>query len=534
MTHILVIGSGATGIHFTWTALERGHRVTMLDVGHPRPDPVRPDLDFEGLKDQLDDPVEYFLGTSLESVVYPGPAAKFYGFPPSKSYVFASPSRFLLEAQGFEAVTSFATGGLAEAWTGGVYALNDAELEQFPFGYQELAPHYETVARRIGISAAEDDLARFAPFSDVYQPALPTDPHSTLLLERYRARRAALNRTLGFYMGRSRVAVLSRPLDDRRECGQLGRCLWGCPRESLYAPGMSLRKLRACPGFEYLPGWYVDHLAVEQGRVTGAVATPLEGGEGRFFPADVTVLAAGALNSSRLVLETLYRQTGEVAQLRGLMDNRQLMIPFITLRMLGRPVTTHAYQFHQIALGINAGPAAHYVHGQVTALKSASVHPIVQSMPLNTRSALALFRATHAALGVANVWLHDTRRDDNVLTIIPGGEGERTRMVLRYAPGPDDAARVRAVLRTMRRALRKLGAIVPPGMTRILPPGASIHYAGTLPMTAAPGRLTSDAAGRSRDWENLYLADGATFPFLPAKNLTYTLMANAVRMASQL
>jgi choline dehydrogenase-like flavoprotein len=29
----------------------------------------------------------------------------------------------------------------------------------------------------------------------------------------------------------------------------------------------------------------------------------------------------------------------------------------------------------------------------------------------------------------------------------------------------------------------------------------------------------------------LFLVDGATFPFLAAKNITFTLMANAVRIA---
>jgi choline dehydrogenase-like flavoprotein len=37
--------------------------------------------------------------------------------------------------------------------------------------------------------------------------------------------------------------------------------------------------------------------------------------------------------------------------------------------------------------------------------------------------------------------------------------------------------------------------------------------------------------GRSWRFPNLIIADGAGFPFLPAKNLTFTLMANATRMA---
>ena len=63
--------------------------------------------------------------------------------------------------------------------------------------------------------------------------------------------------------------------------------------------------------------------------------------------------------------------------------------------------------------------------------------------------------------------------------------------------------------------------------------GASVHYAGTLPMTSREGAWTTRPDGSSRDFRNLHIADGATFPFLPAKNVTFTLMANAVRIARQ-
>ena len=505
----------------------------MLDVGHARPDPVLPEADFDGLKSGLADPVEYFLGPRGEAVVYPTGAGKLYGFPPSKSYVFQSPSGFAADSVGFEPVTSFAAGGLAEAWTGGVYPLNDAELADFPFRALDLEPHYREVARRIGISGATDDLARFAPFFDEYQPALELDPHSSLLLERYGTRRSWLNQRLRFFLGRSRVAVLSRDLDDRKGCDYLGRCLWGCPRESLYAPVVTLRRLRQHPEFRYVSGVYVDYFQTEAGRVTQVLATPIGGGEKVAYRADHYVLAAGTLSTSRIVLETHFRATGQVRELPGLMDNRQIMMPFITLRMLGQPVSTHSYQFHQIALGIAGPNPAEYIHGQITALKAASVHPIVQSMPVDMRSAITIFKSTHAALGVANIWLHDRPRPDNILTIRPGADG-RVTLVIRHGPAADDRERVQQTIRTSRRALWKLGAIVPPGMTKVLSQGSSIHYAGTLPMTATPRPFTCSSTCRSHDYSNVTIADGASFPFLPAKNLTYTLMANAVRSAQLL
>ena len=50
-------------------------------------------------------------------------------------------------------------------------------------------------------------------------------------------------------------------------------------------------------------------------------------------------------------------------------------------------------------------------------------------------------------------------------------------------------------------------------------------------MTARPTPLACSPSCQSYDFEKLYLVDGAVLPFLPAKNLTFTLMANAARVA---
>ena len=92
---------------------------------------------------------------------------------------------------------------------------------------------------------------------------------------------------------------------------------------------------------------------------------------------------------------------------------------------------------------------------------------------------------------------------------------------------------MRKAVGTIRRALGRLGAVAPPGMAHVRPMGASVHYAGTIPMAAPTSLHTASKYCRSHFFENLYLVDGTTFPFLPAKNLTFTLMANAVRVAEE-
>ena len=52
-------------------------------------------------------------------------------------------------------------------------------------------------------------------------------------------------------------------------------------------------------------------------------------------------------------------------------------------------------------------------------------------------------------------------------------------------------------------------------------------------MSRGGGEFTCTEECHSNDFENLWFVDGTTFPFLPSKNLTFTLMANAARVAEQ-
>jgi choline dehydrogenase-like flavoprotein len=159
------------------------------------------------------------------------------------------------------------------------------------------------------------------------------------------------------------------------------------------------------------------------------------------------------------------------------------------------------------------------------------LHPIIQNLPCDMRTAIFLLRNLHCALGIINVNLHDNRRKENFLTLESEKQGGGTRLVIHYQPAPEQSGEIQRALRAIKKAIWKLGCIVPPGMTHIRPMGASAHYAGTLPMSEQKLPFTTNQNCQSHDFDNLFLADGATFPFLPAKNITFSLMANAVRVA---
>ncbi|HSK18827.1 MAG TPA: GMC oxidoreductase [Longimicrobiales bacterium] len=533
MKPLVVVGSGASGVHFALTALERGRQVLMLDVGHERTPQPAPEASFTQLKDTLADPVEYLLGNRFEGVTFPGGAGEYYGIPPSKSFVFAGAGEADPHGDGFSPLFSFARGGLAEAWTAGVYPFNRDETADFPFDHADLHAAYGEVARRIGVTGTHDDLSRFMPEHDHQLEPLQLDRSSTKLLGRYERVRHRLNERLGCYMGRSRLATLTQERAGRKPCTYLGRCLFGCPHEALYTPSVTLAECLAHPGFRYVPGVFVTHFEYGgDGRIRTVVAAGADGSGPHAFPVDDLALAAGTLSSARIFLNSVYRETGEILRLPGLMDNRQVLVPFVNTAMLGVPYDPASYQYHLLGMGLEQDHPAEYVHCQITTLTTGMVHPVLQSMPCDMRTAAAVFRQVRSSLGVVNVNFHDTRRDDNFVTL-EAREG-KVRLALQYRPAADEPARIDRALRRLRKALRELRCMIPPGMEHVRPMGASVHYSGTFPMQTTGGALSTTPEGRSREFSNLLFVDGSTFPFLPAKNITFTLMANAVRIGRSL
>lgn len=527
---IVVVGSGASGAHFASALIEQGRRVVMLDVGHVgHPQPL-PEATVPGLREGLSDPWDWFLGQEREAMILPlEDEEEYYGFPPAKEYVFRGVEGQGVDARGFAPLLSFARGGLAQAWTGGSYPFSERELEAFPFGEAELLPYYTEVAQAIGISGTVDDLAEHFPVHDGLQAPVELDAHAQRLLSSYERKRESLISNEHVRLGRARLAVLTSDRGARGACDLLGRCLWGCPRGSLYTPSHTIAELMEHDLFELRDGLLVTRFETDGGgRVHRVHAKRRSDGRDEMIEVGTLVLAAGTLPTARIVLESIAAEGEEPPILQGLMDNRQLLMPFVNVAMLGRSWEPASYQYHQLAFGLDLGGAADYVHGLVTTLKTALIHPVAPNLPFSMRAATRVFRDVHGALGLVNVNFSDGPRSGNTVRLDP--ERREGRLVVDYAPAADEERRVRDVSARFRRVLRKLGCIAPKGMAHLRPMGASVHYAGTFPM-GGEGVWATDAQGRSRAIDNLYFADGSTFPWLPAKNLTLTLMANARRMA---
>jgi hypothetical protein len=88
--------------------------------------------------------------------------------------------------------------------------------------------------------------------------------------------------------------------------------------------------------------------------------------------------------------------------------------------------------------------------------------------------------------------------------------------------------------RSLARAFRSFGGLLPRSAFVAGTPGSDVHYAGGMPMRARPKRGECNSLGEVAGLDSLFVVDSAGFPSLPTKPLTLTIMANADRIATEI
>ena len=532
---IVVVGGGVSGAHAALTLLERGLPVELWDVGREENDFPLPGVPFDRLREQLEDPISHFLGSDLSAVV-PAGSGELLRYPPSRSFLAApdDPLSPFPSSSSFQVYQSFHRGGLANGWGANALTFDDDDLTDWPISSDVLAPAYARVQSRIPIAGPEHDaLSERFPHQRPNQPAVPlsaADRHFVGLWERRRDRLADER----MFLGRARLAVVTQPGRLEQTCDLCNRCLWGCPRHSIYNPAVTT--LRACeehPTFRYRRHRQVLRLDGRDGRITAIEYRDTRDGTLHRESCDLVVLAAGALGSGAIFLRTLAHTHPELAEgTVGLMDTRVVKIPYLLPGRIGRPPEERMFQFNRLILAVmNDTPGwPRHLHGEILHLGALLDHPLIEALPLGSRIGNRFFHALRPALGVVSLFFPDRPVAGNRMELAdPPARPDASLRLIQH--DSDDHRRLRQdTIRRVRALLRRLGCLPRPAV--VSPPGAGIHYAGTLPMGSAPQGC--DVNGRSNLFRNLYLADGAAFPTLPSKSLTLTLAAHATRVATHL
>ena len=516
-SQIIVIGSGPAGVSAAWPLVEAGFNVLMIDAGHSASAPPsidRPDL--KSLRTGGGNSWRDLLKSDLSGLRDTSGTSPKLRCAADAAFTEDFNELNHLQADGYMALGALARGGLSNVWGAAVPAFDDTDLQGFPFKAADIQTSYQAIAERIGVSGDAGDSAVQGGEIPM-QTSIPLSGVSKALHSRYLVNRVRLN----LKIAKSRLAVLSQKIGDREACVQDGACMWGCSNGAVYNSAFDVAKLEGKPNFKIASGHLVESLERDSDGQYSINTRDRKTSEFTTFTTRTLFLAAGTFASTRLVLALENRFEEEVP----LLTSPAIATAFLMPKMLARPLPDKMLGLSQLSFrtAINE-TAKDDAYGLLFDAAAMPAPDLLMHMQFTKLAGMKILRSLLPALSVALVYLPGEYGQCRAV-LRRGGKTDTPQLHIKGGYTSDLGPVLDTLKKNLSRDFRRLGAFPLPGSTQFFQPGAANHHAGTLPM----GRATS-SFGEVDGLASLYVVDGSVLSRMPAKNLTFTVMANADRI----
>lgn len=508
---VVIVGGGAASVAAARALVRRGIRPAIYEAGDRLESAPFPEGPYLKARQRDRNQFDWQLGGG-EGLRRIGNYSPKLRVPRYQAIFDNYAAQHLNLPRDFQPIGAQVVGGMSTAWGANVSAFSPTELGDID--YEDMKSSYSKVAQLIGLSgAAEDALKVGLGVDDWAAPALPMDDLSSQLW----SRRDDLGR---FRLGRARVAVLHDDRHARLACNESGNCLWGCERKSIWSAAYDIdalelegaitlyRRMQLQRIQPHSNNGLTLHFSTSSGTIEQVATRKL-------------LLAAGTLNSTRLVLSTL--GAGYPITLNS---NPMAAFALLLPRTLGR---VHKPTFGLAQLSFLQETIHGDAFGCLYSTANLPVSDFLEQFPLPRCFGLAPMRNLLPSLLVGNVFLpgdfseHRVKLDASGQLRIEGHESVDAFDAMRYCQA------------SIGKAFAQAGAYMVPGSFTKGAMGADLHYACSLPIKADPTaphhcRLNGEVSGI----QNVHVIDGASLPMLPAKAHTLTIMANADRIAQSI
>lgn len=508
----------------TLALVNRGAKVQMIDAGISNIAGIQPPEghSFLDLRKTDKEQWRWLLGSHFEALGFNTISTGSHLGPQRQHIHIGTQDWIPLQSDDFSPLETLARGGLGEAWGLGTYVYNDKELVQAGLDPTEMKMYYQEVVNHIGVSGAKEDLKTelCGELQGIQEPIM-MDSLVSSLYSRYQKKRAWFKKH-GIAMDHASLALLTKPYDGREACSYDELDFYRND-PAAWRPEITLSKLDQSHGFEYVPG----KLATSFREIGGEVKLEcfdINTDSLENLTTDRLILACGPLATARIAMRSL-----EIDELPFLC-NPYRYIAAVKPGFMGRNIDEARSALAQAMLIIDSnGKQSQNLSASIYSYRSLMLYRLLLQVPiLPFREALRMVRFIAPSLVLAGLHFPDLEVQGRSLRLERDANSKTGDKL--YAENIGAKNQYIPELRLFRKALCKMGCFpvktINPGF------GSSIHYAGTLPFEGKNGDGYISRKGLLRNCSNVYVADASGFLALPAKGITLTLMANAMRVAS--
>ena len=500
MFDICIVGSGPSSLISAQSLLDKGHNVCLIDVGTEN----KHEIPFKHFGEQLTPESTFFYPPEDDALTTESGGAQ---VTKARGHIVTNVHQYLkVESDTFSPFQTLASGGLSAAWGAACFTYSDSDLKKASIG--TLQSHYEAVAKIIGISCPKH--SQFCKIENKQKPALIDHNGQSILSQRQKT----------FKLEQSSMALLTEPLNGRKANPYFDMDFYSNFGDSIFRGNSLLKTLTQHPNFTRIQGALVTSFK-EIDDLVEVKYLELSSSTTNQVVASKLVICAGALNSYRLVANSLKIFNTP----NPILCNPYINIPTIHLPSLGKKGAHLRYSLSQLFGEVHGNTDMTL---QFYSYRSLLLSRLIEQTPMPPFFARLFWRSLVESLVIVGAHFADDGKSQRSIQAIKALSAEALPTLQVDFPSPI----MNGVFALMRNLLKL--RCVPIGMVKTKM-GASIHYAGTIPVSAPNQHpIGMNEHGLVHDTKNVYVFDSSGWTYLPSRGLTFTIMANAHRLSEAL
>lgn len=521
----IVLGSGPSGVMAALTLLEQGKKVTMLDVGIKQKTNIVtvPDKNFLELRKTDINQSNYFLGEEFEGIpeykMKPGAQ-----LTPSRLHMTLDVEKTTpIISENFIPVESLSYGGLGVGWGLGCYTYSENELTKIGLNAHKMREAYKVIVKRIRVSGPANDFRKQVLENiDNIHPPLKTDNNINILKHLYNKKKNIFDKKR-IYFGDSSLALLSEDYESRKRSNYNDMDFYTDKGNSAWRPHLTLEELKKNNKFKYINNKLVTCIENINNNVKVNFINFNNNTKGSII-CNKLLLACGALGTARIILRSM---SDKIKRL-PILCNPYSYMPCFNYRMLGKQLSYNKTSMAQAMMIYDTdGTQSEIVSLAFYTYRSLLTFRMLKEVPLGIKDSIKLLRIIQSGFVIAGIHHPDSPSDDKYIELcVHNNSPTKDALLANYKSSYEEKEKMYKHEKTIKKYLKKISCYPIKKIPSIA--GNSIHYAGTLPFNENNNKYgTTNPNGKLNGMQNVYIADGSGFRFLPAKGITLSLMANA-------
>lgn len=517
MQEIIIVGTGPSALASMLEFSKHNIKPLVIDVGFKSDEQIEQKENLYSLRENIQT-TNFLLGRNLEYFSNENQNIPAKLKSPLFKFVTKNPNFFSINNSNI--ITSYAKGGLANAWGNGLMRLSKDEFSKLPISLDDLLPFYIDLEKEIGISGRNDDLVDFFGKSDILQQPLQRSKKVNTIFQKYQIKKEILNKR-GIFLGTPRLGISNNNFGSREKFNYDNLEFWQPNHGSFYSPLMTFDRLLNSKKISYESNLFVDSWR----KVTNGyevITHDVTSKKVRKFKTKKLLLGAGPLNTTRIVLKS----NNDYLSKLSFADNPSIQVPIFFPKFIGDSIETDNFGLTQLNLFFKSKILNNNIIGSILELSSPLRSEFISNLPLGFRDNINFIKYILPSMMVCQYFLPSIKALNAEISLLENGDINIIKSVNFISKG---------LIKESIGVLKSLGLVTLGSKSVITSNSGGIHYGGTLPMKENPSSFYETTnMGELFESKGVFILDGSCFGEIPSTNYSLSVMANSMRISKNI